>query len=107
MQSLNNDNHPIDKERMEMMLKEVERANVCSVLMAQLCKELGLKPQETTHNAFVKAFSELQNNSLEYQKEIQKLYITASEVKPKQKRARKQKEFDPVKDVELELEEYD
>lgn len=79
----------IKKEEMDKKLTLIERANTTSVLMAQLCKELGLDPKSTTHNAFVLSFSDLQKRSLEYQKELQDMYISASSVKEKVRKPRK------------------
>lgn len=89
MNSKNNNLPQVNREEMDIKLSTIERANTTSVLMAQLCKELGLEPQKTTHSQFVEAFSNLQKQSLEYQKDLQEMYISSSKVKPKQVRTRK------------------
>lgn len=81
--------NPQLQEDMKEKISKVDRANTTSVLMAQLCKELGLEPMNTTHQQFVDAFTALQKESLEVQKELQEMYISSSNVKTKKKRTRK------------------
>lgn len=63
-------------EKTAEQIQIVNRANETSVLMAVLCEKLQLVPQETTHQKFVQAFSDLQKASLEAQKELQEKFIT-------------------------------
>jgi len=72
------------------MIETVNRANECSVLMSVLCEKLGLKPSETTHQSFVESFSQLQNASLEAQKELQQKFI-ATPIPQKMRKTRQLK----------------
>lgn len=89
----------INKEELDKKLALVDRANTASVLMAQLCKEMGLDPKATTHQNFVMTFSNLQKDALEAQKDVQDIYISAKTVKLPTKRARKAKKGEEEAEV--------
>lgn len=77
------------ESQMKEKLATINKANECSVLMKVLCEKLELIPNETTHQMFVEKFAELQKNSLEYQKELQEMYISTAPQKTKKKRIKK------------------
>lgn len=87
-----NNNSPLNSENLGEKLALINKANEASVLMTLLCEKLGLNPQSTTHMEFVNAFSALQKQSLEYQKEIQEMYIAANPLGIKARKPRISKE---------------
>lgn len=86
-----NDTAITEKEVIDKMVKLVDQANVASVLMAQLCKAMDLVPSETTHQKFVEAFSKLQKTSLQYQQDLQEMFVSTQTVKERKKRVVKTK----------------
>lgn len=75
-----------EKELMEKKLATINKANECSVLMTLLCEKMGLIPTKTTHNIFVETFANLQKESLEYQEELQEIYMSTTTTKQKKPR---------------------
>lgn len=68
---------PTEKDQIRSDIETVNRANETTVLMQLLCEKLGLKPSETTHQALIQNFADLQKASLEAQKRLQEKFITA------------------------------
>lgn len=83
----------------EKMLLIIQKAYDCGTLMSLLCEKLGLQQHKTTHQQFVEAFTNLQKQRLEYEKDLQEMYISTTEAKKVIKRPRKTA-------VEKELEEW-
>lgn len=89
MKNSRKDQPETEKQKMDNKLAVINKANECSVLMTLLCEKMGLVPTNTTHQVFVETFAELQRKSLEYQKELQEIYISSSQVKTRKKRVSK------------------
>lgn len=89
MKNLNQNLNPSQSEEMKTKLAVINKANECSVLMTLLCEKMGLVPTNTTHVVFVERFAELQTKSLEYQKELQEIYISTTQTKQRKKRVSK------------------
>lgn len=82
---------PEPKTEMDLKLEVINRANECGVLMALLCEKMGLVPSKTTHNEFVMTFSDIQKRSLEYQKEMQEMYVSTQQANAKVKKIPRKK----------------
>lgn len=75
-----------EAQEMQDKLDLIKKANECSVLMTLLCQSMGLNPTSTTHNQFIERFAELQNKSLDYQKDLQSKFISGITEQPKTRR---------------------
>jgi len=81
---------PDEKDQVSKDIETVNKANESTVLMSILCEKMGLRPQETTHQAFIQTFSDLQKESLEAQKRLQAKFISTP-VPPKMRKTRQLK----------------
>lgn len=72
------------------LLQKIDLANECSVIMTLLCEKMGLSPKATTQAVFVSRFTEIQQESLDAQKQLSKQYMNVAAVgkqkKPRMKR---------------------
>lgn len=75
-----------ESDPFQQNLEIINKANQTDVLMKLLCKELGLIPHQTTHDQFVKVFTDLQKAALEAKKEVQQFYMSSA---PAQKERKK------------------
>lgn len=75
-----------EAKEMDEKLAVINKANEASVLMTVLCEKLDLVPNTTTHQQFIERFGEIQRKSLDYQKELQEMYISTGQVKTRKKR---------------------
>lgn len=78
-----------DPELIKSKMDDIDLGNTTSVLMAQLCKEMGLNPRETTHQKFVETFTAIQKAKLDAEKYMQSQFISTGIVKTRKKRESK------------------
>lgn len=89
MKNSNQKQRSPEAREMDEKLAVINKANEASVLMTVLCEKLDLVPNTTTHQQFIERFGEIQRKSLDYQKELQEMYISTGQVKARKKRVTK------------------
>lgn len=80
-----------EKEVLQYKIAVMEKFADCDVLMRMICNKLGLVPNKTTHDELIGEFTKLVLEAMEYRKEFQQKFVSATTEPLKKERKKRMK----------------